>query len=282
MKRFFITVEDLAVRVTEWGAEDAPVIFCMHGLGSTSLSFIELAEAVKDEFRVVAIDAPGHGMSAAFPTAEQYGLPYLADWLDKVIKTLQINRFYFLSHSWGSFISLFYFAAFPQKVMGAILIDGGYQSKKLKGQPVEEEVAFYEEDFEGYTETWESFLTEAVYGGGTRRSPLLDLAAQDLVLKKDGRFYWHARGAVAGHIVRGMHKHEVHDVYRKQPFDVVLLRAEMPESQMEYRNKASSLFEQKTAATVKLVAGTSHMLHWEKPEVVIDEIKGRWLARTTG
>lgn len=276
MERYFITVEDLAVRVTEWGRSEAPVIFCLHGLGSTSLSFIETAEAVKDEFRLVAIDAPGHGMSEAFPTAEQYELPSLARWLEKVIGTLQIEQFHFLSHSWGSFVSLFYFAEFPQKVAGTILIDGGYQSKKLKGNSMDDEIAFYERDFEDYTETWESFVTDAVYGGVARRSPLLDLAAQDLVLKKDGRFYWHARGSVAGNIVRGMHKHDILDIYRTFPFDMLLLRADMPKEQQAYRDKASSLFEQNTGATVKRVADTSHMLHWDKPEVIVNEIKRRW------
>lgn len=276
MKRYFLTLENLAVRVTEWGREGAPVIFCLHGLGSTGLSFIEIAEAVKNNFRIVAIDAPGHGKTDAFPTAEEYGLPSLASWLDKIIELLEIDRFYFLSHSWGSFVSLFYFAAFPQKVAGAILIDGGYQSKKLKGQPVEAEVAFYEQDFEGYTETWESFLTDAVYGEVSRRSPLLDLAAKDLVREKGGRFYWHARGSTAAHIVKGMHAHEILEIYRKTPFDLILLRADLPNEQEAYRENAARIFQQQTGGAVKVMTGTTHMLHWDKPQVVVGEIRDRW------
>ncbi|QHJ72352.1 alpha/beta fold hydrolase [Planococcus halotolerans] len=281
MKRYFITVEDLAVRVTEWGSIDAPVIFCLHGLGSTSLSFVEIAEALKGDFRVIAIDAPGHGKTEAFLITEQYELRALAKWVDKIIDILHIDHFYFLSHSWGSFVSLFYFAEFPQKVAGGIFIDGGYQSKKLKGQSMEEEMAFYEQDFESYTETWESFLADAVYGEDSRRSGLLDLAAKDLVMEKDNRFYWHARGTVAGSIVKGMHKNEITDVYFKLPFKLLLLRAELPKEQEAYRDKASRLFQQKTGATIKVIADTTHMLHWDKPQAVIDEIKSRWLVKTT-
>ena len=43
------------------GNNEKPVIFCLHGLGSTSLSFIEIAEELKEEYRFISVDAPGHG-----------------------------------------------------------------------------------------------------------------------------------------------------------------------------------------------------------------------------
>ncbi|KFM99242.1 alpha/beta hydrolase fold family protein [Bacillus clarus] len=48
-------------------------------------------------------------------------------WLDEVLHTLEIEKFYFLSHSRGSFVALFYLLEHPEKVLGSILIDGGYQ-----------------------------------------------------------------------------------------------------------------------------------------------------------
>lgn len=44
MKQYFIDNEKMRVHITEWGNENAPVIFCLHGLGGTSLTFIEVAE----------------------------------------------------------------------------------------------------------------------------------------------------------------------------------------------------------------------------------------------
>ena len=43
------------------GNNEKPVIFCLHELGSTSLSFIEIAEELKEEYRFISVDAPGHG-----------------------------------------------------------------------------------------------------------------------------------------------------------------------------------------------------------------------------
>ncbi len=276
MNRYFINDGEINVRITEWGNHNAPIIFCLHGLGSTSLSFIEIAEQLKDEFRIISIDAPGHGKTDPFLTAEEYELPSLARWLNNIIEMLQIEQFFFLSHSWGSFVSLFYLAEFPEKVAGTILIDGGYQSKKLKEQSMEEEVAYYEKDFEDYVETWESFLTDAVYGEVSRRSSLLDIAAKDLVLEKEAKYYWHARGITGGNIIKGMHKHETADIFEKLSSDILLLRATLPQEQEDYRAMTSRIFEQKTGGKMKKIPNTTHMLHWDKPDVVVDEIRKSW------
>jgi pimeloyl-ACP methyl ester carboxylesterase len=277
MKRYFVHDGEVDVRVTEWGREKKPVIFCLHGLGSTSLSFIEIAEELKDDYRIYSIDAPGHGKTDPFPWGEGYEMPALANWLDKIIKLLKIDQFYFLSHSWGSFVSLFYILNYSENVLGAILIDGGYQTKRRMSISMEEEVEFQEKDFEEYVGNLEEFLDVAVFGD-SRRTPLLLTAAKDLVLKKDGKYCWHARGKTAGNIIRGMHKDETEDIYEKLPhnLDICMLRATLPESKDAYRNATASIFEQKTGATVKLIPNTSHMLHWDNPGVVIKEIRERW------
>ncbi|KFN03510.1 alpha/beta hydrolase family protein [Bacillus clarus] len=66
MKRYFINNEKINVHITDWGNKNKPVIFCLHGLGSTSLSFIEIAEQLKEDYRLISIDAPGHGKTGTF------------------------------------------------------------------------------------------------------------------------------------------------------------------------------------------------------------------------
>ena len=132
------------------GNNDKPVIFCLHGLGSTSLSFIEIAEELKEEYRFISVDAPGHGKTPPFERTEDYEMHNLANWLNEIINELRIKYFYFLSHSWGSFVALFYLLNHPEKVQGSILIDGGYQTKRLREETLEEEIAYYEKDFDKY------------------------------------------------------------------------------------------------------------------------------------
>ncbi|MGR9049546.1 alpha/beta fold hydrolase [Halobacillus faecis] len=276
MDRYFIKVRDKKVRVTEWGEKSHPVIFCLHGLGSTSLSFIEVAEALQNEYHVISIDSPGHGQTDPFHTGEEYEMKAMVRWLKDVHHELNLEEFYFLSHSWGSFLALFYVDAYPNDVLGSILLDGGYQTKRLGTQTVEEEVDFYEKDFEGSVESWETFLDDAVFAPGARRSNSLKIAAEDLALKKDGRFYWHARGRTAASMVRAMHKDEAADLYYRLPTNLLLLRATQPESMETQRKKTASIFEKETGAEVVEVPGASHMLHWDRPGLVVQYIRNQW------
>ncbi|MEM5685370.1 alpha/beta fold hydrolase [Bacillus toyonensis] len=132
MKRYYINNEKLNVHITEWGENDKPVIFCLHGLGSTSLSFIEIAEKLKEEYRLISIDAPGHGKTPPFERTEDYEMQNLANWLNEIINELKIEHFYFLSHSWGSFVALFYLLHNPEKVLGVFSLMEGTKRKGFK------------------------------------------------------------------------------------------------------------------------------------------------------
>ncbi|WP_114570806.1 alpha/beta fold hydrolase [Exiguobacterium flavidum] len=277
MKRYFVECDGVKTRVNEWGDCNRPVIFCLHGLGSTGLSFIEVADALKEEFRIVSIDAPGHGKTQAFQDKEQYHFPSLCNWLNELLKILEIDEFFFLSHSWGSFVALYYLIHSSEKVRGSMLIDGGYQSKVLRGESRAEEILYYEKDFEDDWESWEDFLTSAVYGEVKRRTPLLDLAAKDLARMKEGKYYWHARGHTAGAIISSMYEYELLDFYDEIPVtSLLLLRATLPSTDEDFKEHASSIFRDKTNGTVKAISSTSHMLHWDDPHAVVEEIRMNW------
>ncbi|AJH20184.1 MULTISPECIES: alpha/beta hydrolase [Bacillus] len=276
MKRYYINNEKINAHITEWRNNEKSVIFCLHGLGSTSLSFIEIAEELKEEYRFISIDAPGHGKTPPFERTEDYEMLNLANWLNEIINELRIEHFYFLSHSWGSFVALFYLLNNPEKVLGSILIDGGYQTKRLQEETLEEEIAYYEKDFEEYIfNNWGGFF-KSEKEAYTRWSPLLEVAVKDLGIEMDNKVCWHARGTTAGNIIRGMHKDETIDIYEKLPSNIILLRATVPQIWDEYRDKTVRIFKLKTGAKVKLISDTTHLLHWDKPEVVIEEIKSNW------
>lgn len=276
MKRYYINNEKINAHITEWGNNEKPVIFCLHGVGSTSLSFIEIAEELKEEYRFISIDAPEHGKTPPFERTEDCEMLNLANWLNEIINELRIEHFYFLSHSWGSFVALFYLLNNPEKVLGSILIDGGYQTKRLQEETLEEEIAYYEKDFEEYIfNNWDGFF-KSEKEAYTRWSPLLEVAVKDLGIEMDNKVCWHARGTTAGNIVRGMHKDETIGIYEKLPSNIVLLRATLPQIWDDYREKTVKIFKLKTGAKVKLISDTTHLLHWDKPEVVIEEIKSNW------
>lgn len=279
MKRYKLECDGISTQITEWGEMGRPVIFCLHGLGSTSLSFIELADVLQDTYRIVSIDAPGHGKTEPFSDECDYQFARFSNWLNRLFEKLEIEKFYFLSHSWGSFIALFYQKEQADRVIGSILIDGGYQSKRLQEMTLEQESAFYETDFEESVATWEEFRDVAVYGPEMRRSPLLDLAGKDFVRMKDDRYYWHTRAKTAHAILTAMYQDEILDFLDEVKGDnLVLIRATLPISDEPFRQKAVTLWHEKTGGTVISAPSTSHILHWDDPNLVLNVIKEHWTS----
>lgn len=273
LDRYFIEDGTRKIHITEWGDNQSPVIFCLHGLGSTSLSFIEIAEQLKDEYRIISMDAPGHGQTSPFLREEEYSLPPMAKWLDHVLDKLGIKSFYLLAHSWGGFLSLFYLLHNPNRVKGTILIDGGYQTKRRMDQTLEGEIAYYKKDFNEYRfSTWDEFLQaeKKVY---TRWSPLMELAVKDLAYEKGDQIIWHANGDTAKNYIIAMHKDETEDIYDRIESPIVLL---VPEELNEYRSSTLASFRDKTSSIIKKIPNSTHLLHWDQPNVVVEEIKKNW------
>jgi pimeloyl-ACP methyl ester carboxylesterase len=277
LKQYLVNDGRMDIHITEWGKRGNPVIICLHGLGATSLNFIQVAEMLKGEYNILSFDAPGHGKTPPFKEEKDYELPNLALWLNRLMNTLKLEHFYLLSHSWGSSISLYYLKDFSYRVNGCILIDGGYQTKSLSDLTMEEEMTEVEKDFEEYVfDTWDEYLqTEKL--AYESWSPLIEIAVKDMAIDQKGKIIWHARGTTAKYIIKGMHTHETIDIYEKLPQNIILLRATMPERLNDYRLMTSTIFSEKTGAVVKAIENTSHLLHWEKPEVVVNEIRRNWL-----
>ncbi|MCY1691313.1 alpha/beta fold hydrolase [Exiguobacterium sp. SL14] len=169
----------------------------------------------------------------------------LTDWIGEVLDELGVQQFYALSHSWGSVLSLYYLIEHADRVLGTILIDGGYHSKRLYGMSAEEEVAFYKNDFEDSVATWDEFLDVVVYAPNARRSPALNKAGIDLLRLENGRYHWHARGETVAAIVRALHYDDVLDFLadiRRHLFSYMSPRYR--------RNKLKSVNRQRTCYTM--------------------------------
>ncbi|MBS4538921.1 alpha/beta hydrolase [Clostridium sp. D2Q-11] len=289
MNEINIDITGNNVRIHEWGNNDNPTIICLHGLGSTSLSFLELGEALKNKYHIYSIDLPGHGETSTFESDEEYEIPNLVLWVDKVIKTLQKDSFFLLAHSWGGDITLHYAARYPEKVIKLLLLDGGYYIKdrlysiasnlydegKLKGRSscsLEEEIEYYIKDFDEYVfDTWEDFI-KVEKGAYMKWSPLKEVSSRDLMKKEDGKQKFRASGNTARRAILSMSKNPTKEIWDNLSNNILLLQSTLPESWLNIRNTLSNEFRQETNAKVKKIDNTTHMLHWDKPEIIVKEI----------
>lgn len=282
MKEVFINKDGIEARIHEWGNEENPTIICFHGLGSTSLSFIELGNLLKNNYHIIAIDLPGHGKTPQFEKVEYYEMPNMISWIDKVISQIVKQSFYLLAHSYGADIALHYLYTYPSKVTKTLLLDGGYYiktevyayraSKSESISSLQQEIDYYISDFDDYCfDTLEEHI-EMEKSNYIRWSNLLKEASVDLIRIEKGKYIWHANGFTATGAIKSMYQYPTNSIYDKLPKSICLLQSTLPESMIEIREFLAEKFKNGTGARIKRIEGASHMLHWNKPNEVVKEV----------
>jgi non-heme chloroperoxidase len=112
----------LRLHVREWGKVDGPPILFVHGWSQNHLCWVKQYEsALADEFRLVAYDLRGHGMSEAPLNPEHYTDGQLwADDVAAIIDHLHLDRTVLVGWSYGSFVISDYVRAYGQDRIAAI------------------------------------------------------------------------------------------------------------------------------------------------------------------
>ena len=112
----------LQLHVREWGPADRPPILFIHGWSQNHLCWDKQYEsALRDEFRLVAYDLRGHGMSQAPLGPEHYTDAKLwADDLAAIIDQLGLDRPVLVGWSYGAFVICDYVREYGQDRIAAI------------------------------------------------------------------------------------------------------------------------------------------------------------------
>jgi non-heme chloroperoxidase len=112
----------LQLHVREWGRSDGPPILFIHGWSQNHLCWAKQYEsALADEFRLVAYDLRGHGMSEAPLEPEHYTDDGLwADDVAAIVNALRLDRPVLVAWSYGSFVICDYMRAYGQDRIAAI------------------------------------------------------------------------------------------------------------------------------------------------------------------
>jgi non-heme chloroperoxidase len=112
----------LRLHVREWGRADGPPVLFIHGWSQSHLCWAKQYEsALADEFRLVAYDLRGHGMSEAPLGPEHYADGRLwADDVAAIIGRLGLDRAVLVGWSYGGFVICDYVRAYGQDRIAAI------------------------------------------------------------------------------------------------------------------------------------------------------------------
>jgi len=119
----FITLRAHRHHVRIWGADDAPTIFMLHGWGDVSASFQFVVDALDGNWRVIAPDWRGFGLSQ-WNEGPYWFADYLAD-LDALLEHFSPNGPVRLSgHSLGGIVASLYAGIRPARVAQLAKLEG--------------------------------------------------------------------------------------------------------------------------------------------------------------
>lgn len=120
----FVQTPNVRMHYLTWGnPTDMPLIWC-HGSLTNGYEWLNIADSISEkEFYVIAIDYYGHGQTAIPP--KDVSLYHVADDISCLMDSLGIKKAVVGGWSRGGFIATAFYDAYPERVLGLILADGG-------------------------------------------------------------------------------------------------------------------------------------------------------------
>ena len=118
----FIDVGGTRAHVRDEGRPDAMPLLLIHGsLGSLHMWEGWVAE-LKDRYRLISVDLPGHGLTGGWPRGD-YSIEAYADFVEVLADALGLDRFAIAGHSMGGAVAWNFAATRPERTSHLILVD---------------------------------------------------------------------------------------------------------------------------------------------------------------
>ena len=122
MRDVFHTVNGLRLHSLDWGTEGKPPVLLLHGLAVFAHAWDHNAEALRDDFRIVALDQRGHGDSE-FGACADYRTEVFASDILGVADAFGWHTFSLVGQSMGGHNSMYVAATHPERVDRLVISD---------------------------------------------------------------------------------------------------------------------------------------------------------------
>lgn len=118
-------LSELNMRVRYLEAGSGSPLVLIHGVGMNADAWFPQMEALSRDYRVIAVDMPGHGESDGFRHAAT--LKEYVDWLAAFLQTQPESRFAVAGHSMGALITAGIAIDYPALIEQAIVMSGVFK-----------------------------------------------------------------------------------------------------------------------------------------------------------
>ena len=125
------SVDGIDIHSTSAGT--GPTIVFVHGWTCDTTSWREQLPAFDDDYRVIALDLPGHGQSGS-PADGQFSMELFARAIEAVRAEAGADRIVLVGHSMGAPVIRRYALDYPERVAGLVAVDGSLDIRGFGGR----------------------------------------------------------------------------------------------------------------------------------------------------
>ncbi len=280
----FIQAKGLKFHTIDWGGRGEWIVL-LHGLASQAHIWDLVAPLLTDEFRVIAIDQRGHGLSDKPDTG--YDFASVTHDLDQLLMTLEIERAILIGHSWGGNVAVQYAVDRPSRVNGLVLVDGGFlqipdhvdwptaekmlEPPDLIGMPVEE--------FRANLRLWL----------GAAWTPEAEaVTMQNFEIRADGAIVPRLKKSNHMQVVRALYDHHPSELWARIQCPVLMVPAVAPpphdaraQSMLENKRRNIARAEQRLSQSRTIwLNDTIHDIPLQRPAELAQAIEGFALRKS--
>lgn len=120
--RYLAFGDDMRVHFRDVGPRDGKVIVLVHGFSASLHTWESWVTNLKRDYRVISLDLPGHGLSRCMDNKE-IGPAQFVETINRVVNTLEIERFTLAGNSMGGSAAWNYALTHPERLEGLVLVD---------------------------------------------------------------------------------------------------------------------------------------------------------------
>lgn len=177
----------------EAGPADAPVILLLHGFPTASHMFRDLIPALADQYRIIAPDLPGFGLTRApGRDAFEYSFDKLAEVVGGFVEAIGLTRYALYVFDYGAPIGLRLAMAHPERVTAIVSQNGNAYDEGLSSEWAPWQ-AYWREPTEANRAACRAALTDdAIRAQWEHGAPEGRVAPDGYILDQ---FYMHRPGA---------------------------------------------------------------------------------------
>lgn len=118
----FLTLETgYKAHYRDVGPRDAPVVVLVHGFAASLHTWLPLSERLSDDYRVISLDLPGHGLTRGFDE-ETVSISGFVEYVHDVTQALGVDRFTLVGSSMGGATSWNFALSHGERLEGLVLI----------------------------------------------------------------------------------------------------------------------------------------------------------------